>query len=888
MHDAPEGLTGALTDRYSIERELGAGGMATVYLAQDIKHDRLVALKVLRPELAAVIGAERFLAEIKTTANLQHPHILPLHDSGEAEGFLFYVMPYVEGESLRDRLDREKQLPIDDAIRIASEVADALDYAHRHDVIHRDIKPENILLHDGRALVADFGIALAASKVGATRMTETGMSLGTPQYMSPEQAMGEREIDARSDVYALGVVLYEMLSGEPPFTGSTAQAIIARVVTDSPRSLTAQRHTIPRHVEQAVLKSLEKLAADRFATAAEFSHALADTHFTAATTEVGVAGSEVRTPASGGWRDWRIWAAGTGVLVLALSWALLRSNPPPAVTRFSIALPSDQALANARGNRVALSPDGEWLAYIGSGEGGPRVWVRRRDQLQGTPLPGTENAVHVFFGPDGMRVGFLSGAQELKVVALAGGPPTTITNEEVGQVGLDGGTWSDDGYIYYDGLTFGGTPGLRRVRAAMGAAVELVTTVDTAAGETDHVWPVALPGGNGVLFVVQRGISPEASDIAVFDARAGEYRVLVRGVTARYAASGHLVYVTAEGALLAAPFDLGRMEVSGDAVSLADGVAVRPFGAVDLAMSAEGTMLYVTGRQAADPDEIVWVDHAGRMTPVDPGWVGNFQTVALSPDGNRLAVAIVEGAGTHIWVKQLPTGPLTRLTFEGLANNRAAWTPDGGSITFVSNRGGDLKLMRKRADGSAAAEVVLDLVQPIQEGHFSSSGEWLVYRLTPRDIYAISTTGDTVELVVGPFEDRAPAVSPDERWLAYFSDESGRYEVYVRPFPEAGTAKWQVSTAGGATPRWAPDGRTLYFRSAAGEMIAVDLPPSSTFTTGERRVLFQLTDIVGGESSWDVTPDGERFVMIRSRGLGSDSELIMVENLFTELRERVR
>src|SRR6188508_2327544 len=267
-------ISGALSSRYRLEQEIGAGGMATVYLAEDIRHDRRVALKVLRPELAAVIGAERFLAEIKLTANLQHPHILPLFDSGEADSFLFYVMPFVEGESLRDRLNREKQLPVDEAIRLAGEVASALDYAHRHGVVHRDIKPENILLHDGRALVADFGIALAASKASGARMTETGMSLGTPHYMSPEQAMGEREITPRSDVYALGAVLYEMLTGDPPFTGSTAQAVVARVVTESPRPLVPQRHTIPPHVEAAVLTALEKLPADRFASAAQFAEAL--------------------------------------------------------------------------------------------------------------------------------------------------------------------------------------------------------------------------------------------------------------------------------------------------------------------------------------------------------------------------------------------------------------------------------------------------------------------------------------------------------------------------------------------------------------------------------------------------------------------------------------
>src|SRR5712691_6304161 len=315
-------LQSALADRYRLDREIGAGGMATVYLAQDLRHGRAVALKVLRPELAAVIGAERFLAEIQLTANLQHPHILPLFDSGEADSYLFYVMPYVEGETLRDRLTREKQLPVADAVRIAGEVASALDYAHRHGVVHRDIKPENILIHDGQAMVADFGIALAASKASGERMTETGMSLGTPHYMSPEQAMGEREITARSDVYALGCVLYEMLTGDPPFTGSTAQAIVARVVTESPRSLTAQRRTIPPGVEAAVLTALEKLPADRFASAAEFAAALASPGYARAITEPGGAASSVHR-----WRRAALGAVAALVACAALAlWTVSRSG----------------------------------------------------------------------------------------------------------------------------------------------------------------------------------------------------------------------------------------------------------------------------------------------------------------------------------------------------------------------------------------------------------------------------------------------------------------------------------------------------------------------------------------------------------------------------------
>ena len=282
-------LTAALADRYRLERELGAGGMATVYLAHDLKHDRQVAIKVLRPELAAVIGAERFLAEIKTTANLQHPHILPLFDSGVAyvghserseesgrigSEFLYYVMPYIEGETLRKRLERERQLPLDDAVRIAAETASALEYAHKRGIVHRDIKPENILLHDGHPLVADFGIALAVQQAGGSRLTQTGMSLGTPHYMAPEQAMGERAVDARADVYALGAVTYEMLAGEPPFTGPTAQAIVARVMTDRPRPLGEVRDTVSPALEAAVHRALQKLPADRWQGAGEFATAL--------------------------------------------------------------------------------------------------------------------------------------------------------------------------------------------------------------------------------------------------------------------------------------------------------------------------------------------------------------------------------------------------------------------------------------------------------------------------------------------------------------------------------------------------------------------------------------------------------------------------------------
>jgi serine/threonine-protein kinase len=873
MSSLPSRIAGALSGQYRLEQEIGAGGMATVYLAEDLRHARRVALKVLRPELAAVIGAERFLAEIKLTANLQHPHILPLFDSGEADGFLFYVMPFVEGESLRDRLTREKQLPVDEAVRIAGEVASALDYAHRHDVIHRDIKPENILLHDGRALVADFGIALAASKAGGTRMTETGMSLGTPHYMSPEQAMGEREITGRSDVYALGVVLYEMLTGDPPFSGSTAQAIVARVVTETPRPLLPQRHTIPPHVEAAVLTALEKLPADRFASAAEFARALENPGYAATAATAAVRGAHnppSRPPAVVTWLPWALAAACAAVA----AWLALRPAPPHPVSRFSIALPADQGIVAARGGRIAIAPDGSRIVYVGPGEGVRRVWVRQRDELTATPLPGTEQPTHVFLSPDGRRAGVITESQRILVVPLDGGPAVAITDSAIG---LDGATWSSDGYIYFDGLTGGGTTGILRVPAT-GGTWDTVTTVSREASETDHVWPEVLPGGRGVLFTIARGGDMRTADIGVAPTDGSGHKVLLRGITARYSPTGHLVYATSDGTLLAVPFDLKRLEVTGEPVPLAGGLGIRPFGAVDLALSAEGTLLYTTGGRGDDPREVVWVGLDGSVEPLEPGWVGDFRTLAVSPDGRRLAVSIFSDGEEQVWVKELPRGPLSKITFDGPAAYRPSWSPDGRDVLYVSLQGITPDVWSKRADGSAPAELLLDLASPVQEAVRSRDGEWLVYRTTPRDIIGLSRAGDTVALVAGPAEERSPALSPDGRWLAYQSDETGRYEVYVRPFPAAGSAKWQASTGGGTLPRWSPDGRTLYSRGT-GNVVAVQVLPGPSFTAGERRTLFGIGAFADEEGSWDLAPDGRRFVMIRDRGTADPIGLVVVENL---------
>jgi len=884
MTPIPDRLAAALADRYRLERELGQGGMATVYLAEDLKHDRKVALKVLRPELAAVIGAERFVVEIKTTAALSHPHILPLFDSGTADGFLYYVMPYVQGETLRTKLDREKQLAVDEAVKLTTEVADALDYAHRQGVVHRDIKPENILLHDGRPMVADFGIALALSAAAGGRMTETGLSLGTPHYMSPEQATAEKEITARSDVYSLASVLYEMLAGQPPHLGGSAQQIIMKIVTDVARPVTELRKAVPPNVAAALTKALEKLPADRFDSAKAFAEALGNTHFTVqglAATGVGSG-----TLADGG--RWRRIAIGAGTVAavcagLAL-WGWLRPGPKAAVLRYSMALPAGEELAQTRGQRIALSPDGSRMVYVGPGSDGNQLWARPRDQLHGAPIPGTDRATTPFFSPDGSRVGYLVdlGAR-MQVVGFQGAPPIIVADSGVGS---DGATWSDDGYIYYDGVTSGGTIGLMRVRPDGGRRTEQVTTVDTAGGEVDHYWPVALPEQRGVLFTILKRNSREASDVAVLDLETMQRHTLVQGLTARYSSSGHLLYVTAVGDLMAVPFDLGRLQPSGEPFAVASGIGRGEFGAVDLALSASGTLLYQSGGREVAAYEPVYVDREGKEAVIDSSLIGDIRTLALSPDGRQLALSIFGGTDEQVWVKQLPNGPLTKLTFQGGQSFRPVWSPDGRSVGFISNAAGTIAMYRKRADGSSEAELVAAHPdRAVWEGSWSRDGRWLVYRTTPQDVFARGPAPDTsvVPLLTGSYREAMPQLSPDGRWLAYTSDESGASEVYVRPFPGTESARWQVSNAGGADARWAHSGRELFYWAPNGRLVTVEVMPGGTFTTGRRTSLFDGSKYFGSNGSWDITPDDRRFILIRFKGGSASGDLIVVENFSTEL-----
>jgi eukaryotic-like serine/threonine-protein kinase len=856
----PERLAAAIGDRYRVERELGAGGMATVYLAQDLRHDRRVAVKVLRPELAAVIGAERFLSEIKTTANLQHPHILPLHDSGSIDGILFYVMPYVEGESLRERIMRERQLPIAEAVRLATEVANALDYAHRQGVVHRDIKPENILLHDGGALVADFGIALAVSTAG-TRMTETGMSLGTPHYMSPEQAMGEREITPRSDVYALGCVTYEMLAGEPPFTGPTAQAIVARVMTEEPRGLTLQRKSVPPHVEAAVQIALSKIPADRYATAADFALALNDP---SRTMTIAAATPMMRRHR---WRD----AAVVGGLALLVGAGLTAVVGRPAVpaaetVRVLVSLPDSGGVVSLDNLSLAISPDGKRLVYVGPAGNGRMLWMREMSEFEGKPLPGTEGAQAPFFSPDGQHIGFFGiggGRSSLKTTPAGGGLVRTLITDSAAPWG---GAWGKDGNIYFP--VAGAVTGLGRVPAE-GGAITIVSRADSSKGEEEHDFPALLPSGKGAIVQVWKG-SPGQNEIGVVSFETGRATSLVKGTYARFLPPNRLLFGTVDGRVFVVPFDEKRLALAGDPVQVLDQVQGDPRnGSLQFDVSRSGTLVYIPG--AAAYRELVWVERDGATTSIDSAWVEAFGHVALSPDGTRVALTIGGNEGDAIWVKRLPKGSLTRLTFTG-SSNRPVWTPDGSSVAYLGSRDGQRRAWQRRADGSNDEQLVASNLPQLDEVHLSRDGRWLLMRslggaVNSRKLLVMEVGVDTVPrpLIRTEYDNMGPVLSPDGKWLAYVSNESRQPEVYVRPFPAVDSARWTISVNGGMEPLWSRSGRELFFRTPRNELMAVQVAPGATFQTGTPEMLFSTSPFSGDEYHrlYDISVDDRRFLMVR-------------------------
>ena len=884
-----ERLRASLADRYRIDRELGAGGMATVYLAHDIKHDRDVAIKVLHPDLGAALGSDRFLSEIRTTARLQHPHILPLLDSGEADGLLYYVMPLVTGETLRTRLERERQLPMSDAVLIAREVADALGYAHGLGVIHRDIKPENILLQGGHALVADFGIALAVQSAGGTRMTQTGLSLGTPQYMSPEQAMGERTIDARSDIYALGAVTYEMVAGDPPFTGSSVQAIVAKVLTEKPSPIRTVRDTVPEAVEDAVLTALAKLPADRWPTAAAFIAAL-EGH-----------GPATRSPASprGGVpaRRWSVgsplpWAIAFGLAVAAAIWGWwprTRADAPPVVrlelqpvlgTKFAFPV-------TGVATELALSPDGSRVIYAASTAGGEwMLYLRNLDQLASRAIPGTAGAYNPEFSPDGKWIAFRAGDGKLKKIALDGSALTTLCSiDNGGSVGA-GLTWVSDKEIVFARGTYSEGRGLWRVSADGGEPVQF-SKFDRVSGERLQLSPIAVDNGRLILYSSTVASNADLT-MGVVETATGKSTLLpgLFGARAIGLVDGFLLYVRNDGALMAAPFDPRRLH-AGAPMQISDSIAV-PASAwsTPIALSANGSLLYQKGGVTS---QLVTQNSGTTRVLLDSAQI--YLHPRLSPDGRRIAVEVQGAAGVEIWIVDLQNHTSARLTHGGF-NNRPEWTPDGRQVLYASStRKPTDALWLQPADGSAEATLVAKDANPIREGVIAPDGQSIVYRVdTPnnnRDIYRAALSGNRtpVALLVGINDDKEPRVSPDSKWFTYVSNESGREEVYVRALSGDG-GRVQVSTGGGGEPLWSRDGHRIFYRAGTG-IVAATIITSPSLAVTERVPLFDgpfATDVY--HPNYDVEPDDQTFVMVRP--VAENRQLVLVVNWLQELRQRTR
>ena len=891
--DTLQQLRLGLADRFDIERQIGQGGMASVYLARELKHQRSVALKVLLPELGVVLGKDRFLKEIQLTATLQHPHILPLFDSGEVDGLLYYTMPYVEGESLRAWISREHEMPVDEAIRLTVAVAGALDYAHRRGIVHRDLKPENILLAEGQPVVADFGIALAISKAGGARVTQTGISLGTPQYMSPEQATGDRQLDGRADIYSLGAVLYEMLTGEPPHTGTSAQAVIAHLLTERPRPVRTDRPAVPPHVEQALMIALEKLPADRFATAQEFADALENkgdrvqrslSAMTGSAQGRGITRRDAIVALAGGVAG--VAAAGTFAIMRYRGDATARR-----LTRFAMPLPDGYYFNASFNRRVAISPTGEHIACAAAGPERPALLVRSlRDLAMKAPVESARGVP--FFSPDGKWLGYFETVTpfRLRKVSLDGGAPVNLCATE----NFAGATWASPDTIYFVATIPGG---LTSVPGAGGEPREALK-IDIENGERLLKYPHALPGGDTVLFTVATAESESFDDasLVAWSSGSGRRKVLVEGGTnPQYSPSGHLVYAR-NGELLAVRFDPRKLQVSGEPRTVLEGVLMsRNTGAANFDVAANGDLVYVPGKAEGGERNLYWVDRNGRSEklPLPPR---SYLRPRISPDGRRLAIE-VEGSSHDVFVYDFARAVMSNITTDGMSH-WPVWSPDGAWIGYRSGPMGRFQLFQVPADRSRPAQRIAGQGRSQSFESYAPDGRTIVYTMVnggPAQIAIARLDGDATPkpLEAAKFAQGSAKVSPDGRWLAYCSNESGKPQVYVQAFPGPG-AKIQLSSDGGTDPVWRRDGRELFYRHDDA-MIAVGVSTASGFSAGRPRELWKGDYSHGMSSScglpgltssnYDVSPDGQRFLMIKDdhQDTATSREFVLVQGWAKEL-----
>ena len=901
--------SGERVGSYEIRGFLAAGAMGDVYRAHDLQLRRDVALKLLPVSFTADPDrVARFEREARLLAALNHPHIAAIYGfeqrtdvvSGFSRTTQALVLELVEGPTLAERVAKGA-LPIKEALEIARQIAEALEAAHEKGIIHRDLKPANIkVTADGTVKVLDFGLAkaLAADGSGAGALqspavtvegTREGVIVGTPAYMSPEQARGQA-IVKRTDIWAFGCVLYEMLTARPAFPGDTLSDTISAVLDREPdwRVLPAG---IPPVIRKLLRRCLAKERKERLPDIAiarmEISEVLAAPGPTMDTQPVSV-------PPMHLWQ--RPAPLVAAVLVAAVAtgfavWALTRPAPPPQVVRFTITPSGTTAFTSGGGNGspLAISPDGRRLAYRGLG--GQQIFVRALDEFQTTALleptalrGASSGADGLFFSPDGQWIGFFDGGT-IKKVAVTGGRPVMVTPISGANTGA---SWNGDDTIIF--ATSDPTSGLLRATAA-GGEPEVLTTPRPTQMEHDHWWPEALPGGQAILFTITSSAAPDNWQIAVLDLTTHEQKILVRGGHhARYVASGHLVYGVA-GTMRAVAFDLNRLEVVGAPAPVLGRVNTSGNGGIQMSISRDGTLVYAPGGLQAATKTLAWIDRQGREESLNAP-PQNYTYPRLSPDGTRVALDVGGGiAGRDIWIWDLARETLTRLTFDPQPDTHPVWTPDGKRMVFSSMRQGPRNLFWQAADGSGAVERLTESPNEHFATAFSPDAKQLVLReetaTSGADVMALALDGTRTirPLVTTTFNELNGEVSPDGRWLAYDSNESGRAEIYVRPFPDVDRGRWQVSTGGGAWPLWARSGKELFYMELSGAVMSVAVDGGSTFRVGNPTRLFEGGTTAPGRT-YDVSADGQRFLVIKEGGR-ADGTAIVVQNWGEELKRLV-
>lgn len=853
MENLFEEMKAGLADRYALDRQLGEGGMALVFLATDLKHDRQVAVKVLRPEVSAVVGADRFLREIRVTAHLHHPHILSLFDSGAIGSHLYYVMPLVEGGSLRNRLEREGPLPVEETVNMIRALAGALDYAHRNGVLHRDLKPENILLHDGQPVLADFGIALAvASAGGPQRLTGTGISMGTPSYMSPEQVSGDRHLDARSDIYALACVGYELLTGEPPFVGPTAQAVLAAVLTGVPEPLDERRATAPPALVAAIHRGLQRLPADRFATAAEFAAAITTGP------QATIALPPRRSPAR--WKQWPVAAAaGAGLLAGVGLTLLLAPSPRTPAGRWTIPLPVPVALegpgASAGQTGIALAPHGGRLAYIAVRGSTTVLAVKTLDGDSVATFAGTEGAAYPFFSPDGEWIAFTSGGLLRKIPATGGNPITLGTVDRV-----TGAAWpAPDRIVLIENGGFN-----LRTLSASGATADSTIHLTTQFGTPDVLpggrWAVGeLSSGQLALLSLSDGTEFAITRRGVLPMDSVGQADLLFGASPRYLPSGYLIYGTGDGVLAAMPFDASSRRVQGESVPIVTGVRMEGgFGCAEFAVSDDGTLVYVPGRNQLYV-HIAFVGPNGRFDTL-PVPRGPYTQTRISPDGTRLAVQ-----------KRNPVGGWEVIIFDMSSGVRQTVPVAGNYRAFPSSWLSNRDLMLGIWDPVQFLNYGLRL-QSLETGKWSDIRLRGASYLTPAPdgksfVFSDWRSGDmflralseqdTVRTPI-PARGFAASYSPDGRWLVWGALDGS---VAASPVPPTG-ATYPVAERG-QFPLWTPNGDAVVYRDG-NHYYRSPITTTGGFRAGRAQVLAEGPFL--GSFAWTdaISPSGRLLVLLSS------------------------